>query len=143
MKWELLYKRDYVYNYIQIRVNYQDTYLNTPRPPYPIRVKMSILNRKREKTFTRDEILYDDFTYSPFLRLANKNQEFIKSNSVQIDGSLIIYCEIHTLMKKETLSGIVTNVQHPPCDGCSNQLIDHLEEVFEKRMFTDITMSNR
>ena len=145
VKWKLWYKQT-LDGDLQIRVSNRNTDLITPRPPdpYPVRVQMSILNRKREKILTRDEVLYEDTSYHPYLTFPNKNQEFFKSDSVQKDGSLIIYCEIHSLMKNETLSGMaITNAQHRqhrPFD-CNNELVSHLEELFENRTFTDITMS--
>ncbi len=71
-----------------------------PISPFPIRVLMSVLTRNREQMFKRDSVIERE-ELSPFSYISNQRKIFFESNSewLQIDGSLIIYCEIHSLMK--------------------------------------------
>jgi speckle-type POZ protein len=104
----------------------------------PLRVKIAILNKKRQKVLQQVHGLlkqrHCNFTlYFP-------KDAILQSECQQLDGSLTFYCEIESYTKNDPVSGKSNDVQDRPI-SCSDQLIDQLEDLFENMKYADVTLN--
>jgi speckle-type POZ protein len=109
----------------------------------PIRVKVAILNVKREKIFS-EEHYFPENTGLPCDLLMIKKTILFESNCFD-NGKLNIYCEIENLYPKCIQSGkssAVAVIDEEPFSN-RNHLMSQLEDLFESMKYSDIIINVR
>jgi speckle-type POZ protein len=110
----------------------------------PVRVKISISNKNREKIFPQQHYLPKQ-TSLPYCVFQIEKTSLVESNCF-VNGQLIIYCEIENLIPTRfVLSGkssTEANFHKKPFNN-SDQLVAQLEELYENMKFSDITVNVR
>lgn len=118
-------------------------FLTTPGVAYyesaklidPVRVKMAILNRKRQKVLEQVQALPRDSGGS--FHMLYPKAKIIENECQQSDGSLTFYSEIESYVKKEPVSGKANDDQDQPMRN-SDELIDQLEKLYENKKYADV-----
>ena len=118
-------------------------FLTTPGVAYyesaklidPVRVKMAILNRKRQKVLEQVQALPRDSGGS--FHMLYPKAKIIENQCQQSDGSLTFYSEIESYVKKEPVSGKANDDQDQPMRN-SDELIDQLEKLYENKKYADV-----
>jgi speckle-type POZ protein len=111
---------------------------------YPIRVKIAILNKKREQIFPQQQCL-PQFAKLPYSVFNIKKQMLIESECF-VNGKLTICCEIESFfIKSPALSNKPSTVAdfHEKRFNNTDKLIAQLEGLFENMKFSDITVNVR
>ena len=107
----------------------------------PIRVKIAIFNKKREKIFPRQHCLPKN-TISPS-RISVIEKKMLLESECLVNGNLTIYCEIESFITKppKHRAKLANSLEKPFSN--SDQLVAQLEELFENMKFPDITINVR
>jgi speckle-type POZ protein len=110
-----------------------------------VRVKIAILNKKREKIFLQTHRLPLE-TRTPFTVLQINKKSLIASDCFQSDGSFTIYCQIGNWALKGIKTGkstdkLTRDVPTNPFSSSDLQLRTQLEELFNNKTFSDVTLN--
>ena len=103
----------------------------------PVLVKMSILNKRRQKVFQQ---MVSSAPTTHCVEFYLSKEDLIKSNSQQSDGSLTFYCKILTHVKQETESSADPSSLAIDCSG---GLSTHLDGLFNNMQFSDVILNIR
>jgi speckle-type POZ protein len=112
----------------------------------PVRVKIAISNKNREKIFPQQHYLPKD-TSLPYCVFQIEKKMFVESQCF-VNGKLIIYCEIENFLPN-IYGSVVSGKSSTEADfhkkpfNNSDQLVAQLEELFETMKFSDITVNVR
>jgi speckle-type POZ protein len=104
----------------------------------PLRMKLSILNRKRQKVLQQVHGVRRQGGCSFILNF--QKDGILQSECQQLNGSLVFYCEIEYYAKKEPVAGKANLIQDQSI-SCSDQLIDQFEDLFENIKYADVTLN--
>lgn len=109
-----------------------------------VRVKVAILNRKREKMFPQTHRLLLGTT-TPVTVLQINMKSLGASDCFQLDGGFTIHCEIGNWVLKGIKSGkstdkLTRDVPINPFSSSDQLLRNQLEELFHNRTLTDVTL---
>jgi speckle-type POZ protein len=121
-------------------------FLTTPGIPHfsnakinePVRIKLSILNRKRQKVLQQVHGLPKQGNCNFLLHFPKIDIQQYECQ--QLNGSLVFYCEIESYAKKEPITGKANLIQDQSI-SCSDQLINQLENLFENIKYADVTLN--
>lgn len=111
-----------------------------------VRVKVAILNRKREKMFPQTHrLLLGTTTPVTVLQINKKSLGLVASDCFQLDGGFTIHCEIGNWVLKGIKSGkstdkLTRDVPINPFSSSDQLLRNQLEELFHNRTLTDVTL---
>ena len=104
----------------------------------PLRVKIAILNKKRQKI--QQQVFGLSKQQPCYFAVHFPKDAILLAECQQLDGSLTFYCEIESYGQKDPVAGKSADVQDQPI-SCSDQLIEQLEELFEDMKYADFTFN--
>lgn len=121
-------------------------FLTTPGVAYyysaklvdPVRVKIAILNKKRQKILQTVQAL-PRHSGGSFIMMFPK-AKIIENECQQFDGSLTFYSEIESYVKIEPVSGKANDDRDQQSMRNSDKLIDQQEKLFENMKYADVTI---
>jgi speckle-type POZ protein len=121
-------------------------FLTTPGVAYyysaklvdPVRVKIAILNKKRQKILQTVQAL-PRHSGGSFIMMFPK-AKIIENECQQLDGSLTFYSEIESYVKIEPVSGKANDDRDQQPMRNSDKLTDQQEKLFENMKYADVTI---
>jgi speckle-type POZ protein len=106
--------------------------------PKVYRLTTAIANKKKEKVSAQGVILQKG-TDTPHLIFKIGKQ--LAFDSLQLDGSLTICCDIECVVDTKNVTGKLAAGVNDGFFSCSDQLVGQLEELYESKKFSDVVIN--
>ena len=112
-----------------------------PISTYDVRVKTAFVNAKREKVFSNEitssvDLFFIDVNETP------RETRLDKRNELIVNGALIIYCEIETLVDRGSLSGQAAyNIKEP--FNHEKKVLQDFEDLYGDEKHNDVAFNVR